>query len=87
MKGPRTNRISAIGVSIGEISSTGCPRQPQCCKGGRNEAHGSQETLLPLLVSLQHPLLTKMNLVPAGKGEMFQYHKQAMKGGFGAERQ
>lgn len=31
--------------------------------------------------------IDKINIVPTGKGEIFQYHKQAVRGGFGAETQ
>lgn len=34
-----------------------------------------QAKVLPPPRSLQHHLLTKLNIVPAGKGEIVQYHK------------
>lgn len=39
---------------------------------GKGSALGPRrEKLLPLLVSLWHPLLTKVNIAPAGGGEIF----------------
>ena len=42
-----------------------------------------QAKILPPPRSLQHHLLTKLKIVPAGKGEILQYHTQAAGGAFG----
>lgn len=72
-----------------EVSSTGCPT---CQTGitGASMLECARETgrnIPKPAVSLQRPLLTKCNIVPAGKRQMFQYHKKALKDGFGTEKQ
>lgn len=48
---------------------------------------GPGKELFCPLVFLQCPVLAKLKIVPAGKGEMFQDHKQAKKAGLVPERQ
>lgn len=57
----------------------------QCCGNLQSE-----RTAIPPAVSLQCPLLSKLNIVPTGKGTIFKgpisiFSEQAMKSGFRSE--
>ena len=64
---------------------------PQLNSAGTTEAkhtrNRKRSVLLWYPVSLQCPLLTNVNIMPAGKAEPFKYQKKIMKGRVGAVRQ
>lgn len=50
----------------------------------KEKAHSEYKTL-PRIIYIKVPRNDKLNIMPAGEGENFQYHKK-VESGFGAER-
>lgn len=73
---------------IGSLSGNSTTHQGSRAEARNRKAYLNQEGKpFPLPMPILRPLLTKMNLMQAGKGEIFPYDKPAVKDGFGTERQ
>ena len=87
-------RAGAAGLASGKVEGMRGGRvaaethQLSALGAGRSKVHQNQEKK-PFRPprSLQCPVLEKLKIVPADKGEIFQDHTQAKRVGFGSGRQ